>query len=78
MENAKKELPKSIKFCENENEVIKNSSLLVILTEWNQFKNLDLLNVKKLMKKPIILDLRNIYSKEITKLGFKYYSIGNN
>ncbi|MBK47871.1 MAG: UDP-glucose 6-dehydrogenase [Pelagibacteraceae bacterium] len=78
MENAKKELPKSIKFCENENEVIKNSSLLVILTEWNQFKNLDLLNVKKLMKKPIMLDLRNIYSKEITKLGFKYYSIGNN
>ena len=78
MENAKKELPKSIKFCENENEVIKNSSLLVILTEWNQFKNLDLLNVKKLMKKPIILDLRNIYSEEITKLGFKYYSIGNN
>ena len=78
MENAKKELPKSIKFCENENEVIKNSSLLVILTEWNQFKNLDLLNVKKLMKKPILLDLRNIYSKEITKLGFKYYSIGNN
>ena len=78
MENAKKELPKSIKFCENENEVIKNSSLLVILTEWIQFKNLDLLNVIKLMKTPIILDLRNIYSKEITKLGFKYYSIGNN
>jgi len=30
------------------------------------------------MKKPVILDLRNIYSKEIIKLGFKYYSIGNN
>jgi len=30
------------------------------------------------MKKPVILDLRNIYSKEITKFGFQYYSIGNN
>ena len=78
MENAKKELPKSIQFCGDEYEVAKNSSLLVIVTEWNQFKNLDLLKIKKLMKKPVILDLRNIYSKEIIKIGFEYYSIGNN
>ena len=78
MENAKKELPKSIEFGTDEYEVIKGSSLLVIVTEWNQFKNLDFDKVKKLMKKPVILDLRNIYSKEITKKGFQYYSIGNN
>ena len=78
MENAKKELPKSIEFCNDEYEAIKDSSLLVIVTEWNQFKNLDFNRVKKLMKKTTILDLRNIYSKEITKNGFKYYSIGNN
>ena len=78
MENAKKELPKSIEFCNNEYEVAENSNLLVIVTEWNEFKSLDLLKIKKLMKKPVILDLRNIYSKEITKNGFKYYSIGNN
>ena len=78
MENAKKELPKSIEFCENEYELVKGLSLLVIVTEWNQFKNLDLLKIKKLMKKSAILDLRNIYSKEITQKGFKYYSIGNN
>ena len=78
MENAKNELPKSIKFCNDEYEVAENSNLLVIVTEWNQFKNLDLLKIKKIMKKPIILDLRNIYSKEITKFGFQYYSIGNN
>ena len=78
MKNAKKILPKSIKFTNDEYEVVKNSSLLVIVTEWNQFKNLDLLKVKKLMKKPIILDLRNIYSKEIIKKGFQYHSIGNN
>ena len=78
MENAKKELPKSIEFCNNEYEVAENSNLLVIVTEWNQFKNLDLLKIRKLMKKPVILDLRNIYSKEITQNGFKYHSIGNN
>ncbi len=78
MENAKKELPRSIEFCSDEYEVAKNSNLLVIVTEWNQFKNLDLLKVKKIMKKPVILDLRNIYSKQITKNGFQYYSVGNN
>jgi UDPglucose 6-dehydrogenase len=78
MKNAKKVLPKSIKFSNDEYEVAKNSNLLVIVTEWNQFKNLDLLKVKKLMKKPVILDLRNIYSKKIIKLGFQYHSIGNN
>ena len=76
MENAKKELPKSIEFCNNEYEVAENSNLLVIVTEWNQFKNLNLLKIRKLMKIPVILDLRNIYSKEIIKDGFKYYSIG--
>ena len=78
MENAKKELPKSIEFCNDEYEVAENSNLLVIVTEWNEFKSLDLLKIKKLMKKAVILDLRNIYSKEITKHGFQYYSIGNN
>ena len=78
MENAKKELPKSIEFCNNEYEVAENSNLLVIVTEWNQFKSLNLLKIRKLMKIPVILDLRNIYSKEIIKDGFKYYSIGNN
>ena len=78
MENAKKELPKSIEFCNDEYEVAENSNLLVIVTEWNQFKNLNLLKIRKLMKIPVILDLRNIYSKEIIKDGFKYYSIGNN
>ena len=64
--------------CNDEYEVAENSNLLVIVTEWNQFKNLDLLKIRKLMKIPVILDLRNIYSKEIIKDGFKYYSIGNN
>ena len=78
MGNAKKELSKSIEFCNDEYEALKKTSLLIIVTEWNQFKNLNLSKVKKLMKKPVILDLRNIYSKEIIQLGFQYHSIGNN
>ena len=78
MNNAKKELPKTVKFYQDKYEVAKGSSLLVIITEWSQFKNLNFLKIKKLMKKPVILDLRNIYSKKITKKGFQYYSIGNN
>ena len=78
MKNAKKALPKSVEFSNDEYEVAKNSNLLVIITEWDQFKNLDLLKIKKIMKKPAILDLRNIYSKKIIQNGFEYYSIGNN
>ena len=50
---------------------------LVILTEWNEFRALDLKKVKKLLNNPIIIDFRNIYNpQELFKLGFKYYSIG--
>ena len=79
MENAKKELPKSTEFCDDEYSVAKDSDILLFLTEWNQFKSLNLSKIKQLLKKPIIFDLRNIYNrKEMKKYGFKYYSIGNN
>lgn len=77
MEKAKKIFGQEITFCQNPYEVCRNSDILVILTEWNEFKELDLLRVKKLLKRPIILDGRNIYDKkEMEKLGFKYLGIG--
>ncbi|MHA1344359.1 MAG: hypothetical protein ACTSQG_10250 [Promethearchaeota archaeon] len=46
-------------------------------TEWNQFRNLDLLKIKKLLKSPIILDLRNLYDPATLKyLGFVYEGVG--
>lgn len=66
-----------IKYAENPYKAIEKKDGLVILTEWNEFKQIDLNKVKKLLKKLIIFDGRNIYDpKTMKKLGFKYYSVG--
>ena len=72
-----KSFNKSISWYENSYEAMKNADALVILTEWNQFRALDFDKVKSLLKKPILIDLRNIYNpNEMLKIGFDYYSIG--
>ena len=76
MENTKK-LFSDLIYCSDEYETARDSDALVILTEWNQFRNLDLLKIKKLLKTPILLDLRNLYDPEKVKaLGFHYFGIG--
>ena len=76
MEKAKKIL-KRIQFCRDAYEVAKGSDCLVILTEWNEFKELDLKKIKRLLKAPVIIDGRNIYGpKKMKRLGFKYQGIG--
>ncbi len=58
-------------------EAVKGAESLLILTEWEEFKNADLEKVKELMELPIIIDGRNVYRPETVKaLGFEYYSIG--
>jgi len=67
----------NITYCSDPYEIAKDSDALVILTEWNEFKELDLKKIKQLLKHPLILDGRNIYNpKELKKEGFKYISIG--
>ena len=57
--------------------VVKGVDVLVILTEWNEFRNLDLKEVKKLMAQPLIVDLRNIYEPErMSELGYQYIGVG--
>jgi UDPglucose 6-dehydrogenase len=76
MKVAEKKLP-GIKFCEDAYEVAKDVDLLIIVTEWNEFKKLDLEKIKNLMKTPVILDGRNIYNpQEVKKLGFVYQGVG--
>jgi len=76
MNNTKKILP-SLTYCQDEYETARNSDALVIATEWNQFRNLDLLKIKKLLKSPILLDLRNLYEPATLKsLGFIYEGVG--
>ena len=76
MENSRRILP-TITYCQDEYETAKASDALVIATEWNQFRNLDLLKIKKLLKSPILLDLRNLYEPATLKsLGFIYEGVG--
>ncbi|MCD6580020.1 UDP-glucose/GDP-mannose dehydrogenase family protein [bacterium] len=76
MDNTEKILP-DITYCENEYETAEGSDCLVIATEWNQFRNLDLLKIKGLLKTPILIDLRNLYEPEKVKsLGFIYEGVG--
>lgn len=68
---------KEIEYCQDPYEVADGADCLCILTEWDEFKELDLSRIKELLKSPIIIDGRNIYSKEeMLKLGFIYKGIG--
>ncbi len=75
-ERAKK-IFTGIEFCKDAYEAVKDTELLIILTEWNEFRQLNLTKVKLLMKNPIILDGRNIYNPlEVKNLGFVYQGVG--
>ena len=76
MDKAKDILP-GVKLCKDVYETARNSDCLVITTEWNEFKKLDLRALKKIMLQPIIVDGRNIYDpKEMLNSGFRYIGIG--
>lgn len=66
-----------ITYCQDEYNAAENSDAVVIITEWNQFRNLNLPKLYKSMKDNYFFDLRNIYNAEnAIKAGFKYYSVG--
>jgi UDPglucose 6-dehydrogenase len=67
----------TVTFCRGPYEVAAGSDALVLVTEWDEFKKLDFLKLKKLLKRPLIIDGRNIYEpKEVEKFGFTYISLG--
>lgn len=64
-------------FCSDAYDACDGADGVVIVTEWNQFRNLDLERIKGLLRHPFFFDLRNIYEpKKMKDLGFKYYSVG--
>jgi UDPglucose 6-dehydrogenase len=76
MHEAEALLP-GVEFAAGPYEVAEDADVLVILTEWDQFRALDLDRVKLLMRKPVIVDLRNVYRAEDTRArGFTYTSVG--
>ena len=76
MEQAKKEIS-GIEYCDDPYSCARGADALVIVTEWRQFRALDLERIKANMATPVIVDLRNIYRpQEVQAAGFKYESIG--
>ena len=76
MEEAKHSLP-DIEYATDEFDAITGADVLVFLTEWNQFRALDMEKVKALLKSPKIADLRNIYEpSDMREMGFEYVGVG--
>ncbi|MFY9574384.1 MAG: UDP binding domain-containing protein, partial [Blastocatellia bacterium] len=78
MESAQRVLT-DIEYCEDEYEAARGSDGLVIVTEWNQFRRLDMERLKQLMRECNIIDLRNLYEPEaVRSAGFNYLAMGRN
>ena len=72
-----KPLGEKVTFASDEYDALKGADALVILTEWNQFRNLDLDRVKGLLRQPYFFDLRNIYRRGVVEAkGFRYFGVG--
>ena len=77
MENVKKQMGSKITYAKTSYDAVKDADLLLILTEWNEFKQLDLTAVHKLMRHPAIIEGRNIYDPAtVREKGFSYVSVG--
>jgi UDPglucose 6-dehydrogenase len=78
MESARRVLT-DVEYCEDEYEAARGSDALVVVTEWNQFRRLDMDRLKQVMREPNIIDLRNLYEPETMRsAGFKYLAMGRN
>ncbi len=76
MEDFKRDFP-DLNYQENIYDTIEDANGLILMTEWNQFRNLDIEKIRNIMKTPIFIDTRNIYDpSEIRKYGFKFANSG--
>jgi len=77
MKNAS-HVVKNVMFCKDVYSSLEGADAAIVVTEWGEFSHLDLPRAKKAMKKPIIIDGRNIFEpKKMQKLGFKYWGVGH-
>ncbi len=77
MENAKSILPSDVVYCDSSYDAATGADVLVLLTEWNQFRSLDLNRIKSLLKRPVVVDLRNVYDPvRMREQGFVYDGVG--
>lgn len=77
VDEAKKLLPTNVIYCQSVNDAIKEADAVVLMTEWNEYRGLDIAFVKSIMKGNIFIDLRNVYEKEMfLKHGIEYHCVG--
>ncbi|MEE4215725.1 MAG: nucleotide sugar dehydrogenase, partial [Bacteroidales bacterium] len=77
MEEAKRRLGNSITYSEDSYGALVDADALVLVTEWNEFRNPNWTVIEKIMKNKVVFDGRNIYEKEVLQqAGFTYYGIG--
>ena len=77
MDNARPLMPEGVVFCESAYEAAAGADGVALLTEWNEFKYLNLERLGGLLRRRVIFDARNLYEPErMRRLGFEYYSIG--
>lgn len=75
-EEASRLLPE-VTFCRDAYEACEGADAVVLMTEWNEYRALDMERLKNLLKEPVFVDLRNVYIPETMKdMGFRYFSIG--
>jgi UDPglucose 6-dehydrogenase len=74
---ARELVDSKVEFVDSAYAVAEGADALVLITEWNEFRSLDLDRVRKAMAAPVLVDLRNVYSEaEAGRHGFSYSSIG--
>jgi len=77
MNEAKSLLPDSVKYCENIDSAITDADAIVLMTEWNIYRGLDLKDLKQKMQGKTFIDLRNVYERDqVQAAGFEYHCVG--
>jgi UDPglucose 6-dehydrogenase len=74
---AKHLFPEKLEYCNDIKEIFKDADVIVLMTEWNEYRGLNLKQLKSTMKGNVFVDLRNVYEKnQMNQLGFEYYCVG--
>ena len=77
MDEARKIFKDRVQYMKNDYDALRGVDALAVVTEWNEFRTPDFQKMKRLMKKPVIFDGRNIYNQsDLLKMGFTYFGIG--
>jgi UDPglucose 6-dehydrogenase len=77
MDEARKLLPQKIEYIDNLYDIFNGADAVVLLTEWNEYRGLDLDRIKRAMRNNVFVDLRNVYNpKQMHERGFEYICVG--